>query len=70
MCSLGQIWFITTNLGPAGLEGTWQAVSLEVEGKRQDCDALLDKQPVTAVKWTFQGNKIKIRGGGENFTGV
>jgi RNA polymerase sigma factor (sigma-70 family) len=49
----------------AGLEGTWQAVSLEVEGKRQDCDALLDKQPVTAVKWTFQGNQIKIRGGGE-----
>jgi uncharacterized protein (TIGR03067 family) len=49
----------------ASLEGTWQAVSLEVGGKRQDSDALLDKQSVTAVQWTFKGNKIEIRGGEE-----
>jgi RNA polymerase sigma factor (sigma-70 family) len=47
-----------------GLEGTWKAVSLEVEGKRQDSDALLTKQPVAAIRWVFTGgNKIKIRGG-------
>jgi RNA polymerase sigma factor (sigma-70 family) len=49
----------------SSLEGTWQAVSLEVGGKRQDSDALLDKQSVTAVQWTFKGNKIEIRGGEE-----
>lgn len=55
--------------GPKGektsLAGTWKAVLLEVNGKRRETDALLTKQPVMAIKWTFTGNKLQIRGEGK-----
>jgi RNA polymerase sigma-70 factor (ECF subfamily) len=47
----------------AGLQGTWKAMSLEVDGAQQGSDALLKKQPIAAIQWTFTDNKIKIGAG-------
>lgn len=45
------------------LEGTWQVVSLHVNGKEAAKDSLLDDQPVKVSQWTFTGNKLVIRAG-------
>jgi RNA polymerase sigma factor (sigma-70 family) len=45
------------------LQGTWNVVSLEVDGKKVDNDALLSSEPIRGSKWMITGDKIEIQVG-------
>jgi uncharacterized protein (TIGR03067 family) len=51
------------------LQGTWNVVSLEVDGKKVDNDGLLPSEPISGSKWTITSDKIEVRVGDRTIEG-